>query len=64
MKDKKNINSEKLPKYEKPQVMTYSDTELLDLLGPAQAGSVDESIPGFGGGGFGGAYDPRYYGYK
>ena len=31
------MEDKKLPKYEAPQVTTYTDEEILDELGPAQA---------------------------
>lgn len=32
------VENEKLPEYEAPQVTTYTDEEILEELGPAQAG--------------------------
>ncbi len=33
------MEERKLPEYETPKVVTYTDEELLDELGPAQTGS-------------------------
>ena len=49
MKDKKQLNpaakaeAQPLPQYEPPQVTTYTDEELLEMLGPAQTvyGGID-----------------------
>ena len=37
------MERKKLPDYEAPQVMTYTDEEILEELGPAQA--VYEPLP-------------------
>ena len=35
-----NMEEKKLPVYESPKVVTYTDEELLEELGPAQTGYV------------------------
>ena len=35
------MEGEKLPAYEAPKVVTYTDEELLEELGPAQTGYVN-----------------------
>jgi len=39
-KDTSETSQELLPRYEEPSICTYTATELLVALGPAQAGSV------------------------
>lgn len=37
------MEDRKLPEYEVPKVITYTDEEILDELGPAQTGYVRDS---------------------
>ena len=43
MEDKRLLKPEELPVYEVPEVITYTEEEILEELGPAQAvyGPVD-----------------------
>jgi hypothetical protein len=34
------MEDKKMPKYEAPEVITYTDEEILEELGPAQAGYI------------------------
>ncbi|ETX00577.1 MAG: hypothetical protein ETSY2_38770 [Candidatus Entotheonella gemina] len=43
MEDKKQLKDNSLPEYEPPKVITYTDEEILEELGPAQAGQVGDS---------------------
>lgn len=43
---KRLLDRKKLPAYEPPRIVSYSDEELLNVLGPAQAGSVGEGVVG------------------
>ena len=38
------MEDRKLPKYEVPSVITYTDEEILEQLGPAQTGYVNDSV--------------------
>lgn len=40
MEEKKLVEGKKLPEYEAPEVTTYTDKEIFEMLGPAHAGSV------------------------
>ena len=37
------MEEKKLPEYETPKVITYTDEEILEKLGPAQTGYVKDS---------------------
>ena len=38
------MEERKLPEYESPKVVTYTDEDILEELGPAQTGYVSESV--------------------
>lgn len=35
------MEDKKLPEYETPKVLTYTDEEVLEMLGPAHTGSTE-----------------------
>jgi hypothetical protein len=37
------MEDKKMPEYEAPEVITYTDEEILEELGPAQAGYLGDS---------------------
>ena len=37
------MTDKKLPKYEAPKVITYTEEEILEELGPAQAGYIGDN---------------------
>jgi hypothetical protein len=39
------MDAKKMPEYEAPQVITYTDEEILEELGPAQASSYGGGKP-------------------
>ena len=38
------MGEKKLPEYEIPKVITYTDEEILEVLGPVQTGYVRDSV--------------------
>ena len=42
------MEEKKLPEYQEPETITYTDEEILEELGPAQAsyGEIDKVFPG------------------
>lgn len=40
------MEDKKLPEYETPKVLTYTDEEVLEMLGPAHTGSLPETANG------------------
>ena len=38
-----SMEENKLPEYEMPKVITYTDDEILEVLGPVQTGHVKDS---------------------
>ena len=38
------MDEKDLPKYEAPKIDSYTDDELMNILGPAQTGSADGNV--------------------